>query len=595
MLELQQKFESFENEHLAKGCLQHNIVKNIYCETCHAVICSECTVSKEHNTHKCHLISECYPKHRQELQNSLDLVKHKLSDIDTAVTKIAKREREVLQQGEDLKEKINTHAQLVTERVEKSRTRLSEQVDTAVKLKTSTLATQKQVAETLHARLKTCEEIIEQSLKELTQQQILMAKYTMAKETDALTQNVQPSVFQPAEEDNIKFIKNTIFEKEIGFISHRTYEKATLELLPCELGQLTTATLTLQSQDGTPFPLPPSLISSTLSSPGVDKPPVKCDITQTHPGEYSITFTPSTRHDQLVVQVGGVDIPDSPFTLPVMTVSPKQRDKPVNIITGINMPRGIAVCANGGIVVVESGSNCVTIFNKFDEKVRSLGNEQNECQFTSPHGLAITANGHVLVTDNHRLQKLTVYGKHLKSVGSEAPGSGQLEFNSPHGITVHPSTGQIFVADIKNNRIQVFNDNLTFSHTIVVTGRVQFELPYDVALDNDGFMYIPEWSHGRIMKLTCKGRLVKTFGTHGTDPGELSFPSSLVISNNNLVYVTERGNDRVSIFDTKGKFVHCFGKTGREEGELYGPRGITIDRLGNLYISDSSNNRVVVY
>ncbi len=594
MLELQQKFESFENEHLAKGCLKHNIVKNVYCETCHEVICSECTVCKEHSTHDYHLISECYPKHRQQLQDSLDLVKHKLADIDTAVTCLTTRETEVLQQGEQLKEQINTHAQLITERVEKSRRRLSELVDTAIKLKTSTLATQKQVAETLHTRLKTYEEMIEHSLKEWTQQQIIMAKYTMTKETNVVTQNVQSSVFQPAEEANVKFIKNTIFEKEIGFVSHKTYEKTTLKLLPCELGQLSIATLILQSQDGTPFPLPPSLISSTLSSPGVDKPSVKCDITQTHPGEYSITFTPSTRHDQLVVQVGGVDIPDSPFTLPVMMLSPKQRGKPVNNITGINMPRGIAVCTNNDIVVVESGSNRVTIFNKTDEKVRSLGNEQNECQFMSPHGLAVTVNGHVLVTDNHRLQKLTVYGKRLKSVGSGAPGNGQLEFNSPRGVTVHPITGQIFVADTKNNRIQVFNDKLTFSHTIVVAGRMQFELPHDVALDNDGFLYIPEWSQGRIMKLTCNGKLVRTFGTHGTDAGELSFPSSLVIGNN-LVYVTERGNDRVSIFDTNGKFVHCFGKTGRGEGEFYGPRGITMDRLGNLYISDSSNNRVVVY
>ncbi len=57
-----------------------------------------------------------------------------------------------------------------------------------------------------------------------------------------------------------------------------------------------------------------SLISSTLSSPG-DTRPVKCDITQTNEaGKYNITFTPSTRHDQLIVQVGGVDISDGPFT-----------------------------------------------------------------------------------------------------------------------------------------------------------------------------------------------------------------------------------------------------------------------------------------
>ena len=44
-------------------------------------------------------------------------------------------------------------------------------------------------------------------------------------------------------------------------------------------------------------------------------------------------------------------------------------------------------------------------------------------------------------------------------------GSGSLEFNVPCGITISPITRHIYIADCCNNRIQVLNPDLTFSHT----------------------------------------------------------------------------------------------------------------------------------
>ena len=69
-------------------------------------------------------------------------------------------------------------------------------------------------------------------------------------------------------------------------------------------------------------------------------------------------------------------------------------------------------------------------------------------------------DGHALVTDRHRLQKLTLNGDCVKSVGGCVAGNGQLQFNYPLGVVVHPTTGHIFVADSVNNRIQVFNKEI---------------------------------------------------------------------------------------------------------------------------------------
>ena len=173
--------------------------------------------------------------------------------------------------------------------------------------------------------------MIEHRLNELNQLQILTEKHAMMDQMNTATQHVDSVVFQPIENFDMQFTRMDTTKKEIGFITSTSYEKATLKASPCHLNQPSTAILTLHSHNGSPFSLPPSLISSTLISPD-DKHTVKCGITQTHPGKYNITFTPTTRQDQLTVQVGGVDVPDSPFTLTVIPL-PEMRVKPVNFIT----------------------------------------------------------------------------------------------------------------------------------------------------------------------------------------------------------------------------------------------------------------------
>ena len=284
----------------------------------------------------------------------------------------------------------------------------------------------------------------------------------------------------------------------------------------------------------------------------------------------------------------------SSFILSILHLT-EMSSKPVKTITGLKMPHGIAVCDNGDIVVAEYLGHCVTIVNKEGKKVRSFGTRgTKEGQFTNPRGVAITNDEHILVTDKHRLQKLTFDGVCVQSVGSSNWGSSPLQFNHLRGIAVHPTTGLVFVADSWNNRIQVFNSDLTYAHSITLHGDKQFNSPYDVSLDSDGCMYVAEWENHCITKLTTTGEFITRFGSRGSAPGQLYYPYYPTI-NNNLVYVSEDGNDRVSVFDTKGTFLHCFGKRGSGEGEFDTPRGITTDTFGNLYVSDSGNNRLVVY
>jgi len=99
-------------------------------------------------------------------------------------------------------------------------------------------------------------------------------------------------------------------------------------------------------------------------------------------------------------------------------------------------------------------------------------------------------------------------GECISCVGSK--GNGYLQFQYPRGITINKTTGQVFVVDDDNHRIQVLNPDLTFSYTFGSKGseQGQFNSPNDVTLDSKGFLYVADYRNNRIQKFTPDGRFV---------------------------------------------------------------------------------------
>ena len=125
----------------------------------------------------------------------------------------------------------------------------------------------------------------------------------------------------------------------------------------------------------------------------------------------------------------------------------KKRGKPKNITPGFQYPWGIAITKNGELVLAENLAHRITILNEDGTKLRSFETQsKKEGRFIHPYGVANSQDEHILVTDSHRLQKLTFDGEFVQLVGSSRK-NGPLKFDSPKGIAVHPTTGQIFIAD----------------------------------------------------------------------------------------------------------------------------------------------------
>ena len=467
-------------------------------------------LSKLHNStsqikdHNYDLVSDTFPKHRQDIEKVVEVVVKKMVALQDALTAITRREEEVTKQRDDRIKEIRLQVQGIVELVTQTGEQLEGEVARIAKGKLQLLGEQKEEVELAVVQLKSCKEFVEKGLEVGSQQQILSEKKSMIEGMEVVSTQINPDVFQPVEEANITFTGNKkLVEncKNIGKVSYSfSPVKGNLSMKVAMAGRKVTATLSLQTKLGSPYKIPLPLTCHLIS--GDTSQAIICDIKETEVDKYSVSFTPSSRgKHQLKIQVGGINIGGSPFSLDVVP-SPEMRGKPVMIMSGLNKPWGVAVDKKEQLIVAENGSHCITVYDKEGKKVQSFGSKgAKEGQFTYPRGVAVTNDGHILVTDNHRLQKLTPEGRCVMSVGSSETGSGPLQFHgyiSPSkGISVHPTTGQIFVTDDCNHRIQVINGDFTYLYSIGSKGTAPGQLycPYDVALDGVGNVYVASFGN----------------------------------------------------------------------------------------------------
>ena len=263
--------------------------------------------------------------------------------------------------------------------------------------------------------------------------------------------------------------------------------------------------------------------------------------------------------------------------------------------TDMTVPEGLAITREGHLIVADWGNHCITIIDPTNgKKIRSFGQFRSELsgQFKSPCGVAVTQDGRIIVTDfwNHNLHVLTAEGALITTVGSE--GSQPLQFHGPTGIAVDRN-GKVFVTEaFKNNRVQVLNADLTYSHCFGSKGDQPGQLhdPKGITFDADGMVYVADRSNYRVQKFTPEGKLLGVINCK-KGGGMFHGPWGVCFDGDGILYVTEWGNNTVSMFTSEGRFLGYIGDSdGSSFEEL---RYIISDQKGRLYMSDKQT--VVTY
>ena len=311
--------------------------------------------------------------------------------------------------------------------------------------------------------------------------------------------------------------------------------------------------------------------------------------------QYKISYQPTIKgRHQLHIKVEGQHIRASPFNVSAQSLVEKL-GTPILTLGGVDKPCGVAINQQREVVVTDVSACHVSVFSASGEKLRSFGSRgSGQGQFLSPVGVAVDGEGNILIADsgNNRIQKFTPEGQFLTAVGSY--GSGHLQFDLPRGITFNVSKSKLYVTEA--SRVQILNSDLTFSSIFGQqgSGKGQFNTPWDIACDRTGNVYMADTRNNRIQVFTAKGKFLRMFGKTGGGRGELNLPVGVAVDSSDMVYVSEELNSRVSVFTTEGVFVTSLGSKGQKPGQFFYSHGLCVDS-GAVYVCDSFNNRVQVF
>ena len=125
----------------------------------------------------------------------------------------------------------------------------------------------------------------------------------------------------------------------------------------------------------------------------------------------------------------------------------------------------------------------------------------------------------------------------------------------------------------------------------------QFVYPHGIAIDSSGNVYVADSGNSRIQKFTSDGTFIREWGSGGTGTGDGEFyePTDIAIDSSGNVYVSDITTNRIQKFTSGGTFITHWGTKGSGNGQFRYPWGVALDSSGRVYVADDHNYRMQVF
>lgn len=246
-------------------------------------------------------------------------------------------------------------------------------------------------------------------------------------------------------------------------------------------------------------------------------------------------------------------------------------------------------------------------------------------RFYSPVGIAVDAAGSVYVADsgNKTIRKISPVGAVTTLAGTALTGGATdgtgaaARFNEPYGIAVD-SAGNVYVADSAANTIRKITSAgvvTTFAGTAGSIGSTdgngaaaRFAVPYGVAVDSAGTVYVSDHGNHIVRKITSAGVVTTLAGTAasmGSTDGNgaaarFKFPGHIAADAQGNVYLADTDNQAIRQITPAGVVTTIGGGgIGSTDGigtaaRFYDPKGIAATGDARLYIADRRNHTIRV-
>jgi DNA-binding beta-propeller fold protein YncE len=146
---------------------------------------------------------------------------------------------------------------------------------------------------------------------------------------------------------------------------------------------------------------------------------------------------------------------------------------------------------------------------------------------------------------NARIVKLDKTGRFVKTWGSKGAEAGQ--FDMPNSVAVD-AQGNVYVADLGNKRIQVFDNDGNFRSEIKGVGA-----PWAICISPGSHQFLfssnsnatDSMDGGEIYRMELNGKVLGKFGSAGKMAKEFGTVNEIDCRNPNALYVGEVTNWRV--------------------------------------------------
>jgi len=189
------------------------------------------------------------------------------------------------------------------------------------------------------------------------------------------------------------------------------------------------------------------------------------------------------------------------------------------------------------------------------------------------------------------VKKFTLEGQFIASVDTR--GSGRLQFNAPYDIAYNSTNNKVYVCDTSNHRITILNHDLTLHGSFGSEGSDpgQLKWPKGISVDTKGNVVVADYDTNRIQVFDASGHFLSAI-THTMSGQQLQGPISVSVGPDNCVYVLEYDSHRVSIFDHTGKYIKSIGD---KNGGFKYAYGVAVSGEGYVYVNKTLNECMEVF
>ena len=217
------------------------------------------------------------------------------------------------------------------------------------------------------------------------------------------------------------------------------------------------------------------------------------------------------------------------------------------------------------------------------------------------NGRGLNPDGTFNADIGNRVEIFSPSGEYLGSVASGLTGSQGEGIDEPADLKFDPITGNLYVGDVFNSEIDVYDPNT--GEFVTSFGSFSGQGPGDIFFgpggidfDAEGNLYATDFSGDIINIYGRDGELIEVIGGLGDELGEFDGPAGIAISNTTgRRYINDQFNNRIQVLDSEDNPLFAFGTEGTAPGQLNEPIGIDVDEFDNIYVADSQNSRVQVF